>query len=36
MEGRFPAFILWTIVGIVFFVMGIYDFCSQKEKPLEI
>lgn len=27
------AFIIWSIVGIVFIGMGIYDMCSKKEKP---
>ena len=31
-EGMW-AFIIWTIVGIVFIVMGIYDMNSKKAKP---
>ena len=27
------AFVIWTIVGIVFIVMGIYDMNSKKAKP---
>ena len=27
------AFIIWTMVGIVFIVMGIYDMNSKKAKP---
>ena len=33
MEGRLTAFIIWSIVGILFIVMGIYDFNSKKAKP---
>ena len=27
------AFIMWTIVGVVFIVMGIYNMNTKKEKP---
>ena len=27
------AFVIWTLVGIVFIVMGIYDMNSKKAKP---
>lgn len=27
------AFVIWTLVGIVFIVMGIYDMNSKKVKP---
>ena len=27
------AFIVWTIMGVLFIVMGIYDMNSKKEKP---
>ena len=33
MEGRFAAFIIWASMGVLFIVMGIYDFHSKKEKP---
>ena len=33
MEGRLAAFIIWTIMGVLFIVMGIYDFNSKKAKP---
>ena len=33
MGERLWAFIIWTIVGVVFIVMGIYDMNSKKEKP---
>lgn len=33
MEARVAAFVIWTIVGILFIVMGIYDWFSRKEKP---
>ena len=33
MGERLWAFIIWTIVGIVFIVMGIYDMNSKKAKP---
>ena len=33
MEERLTAFIIWTIVGGLFIVMGIYDMNSKKEKP---
>jgi len=33
MGERLWAFIIWTIMGIVFIVMGIYDMNSKKAKP---
>ena len=33
MEGRLIAFIIWTIMGVLFIVMGIYDMNSKKTKP---
>ena len=33
MEGRLIAFIIWTVLGVLFIAMGIYDFNSQKTKP---
>ena len=33
MEEGLWAFIIWTIVGVVFIVMGIYNVNSKKEKP---
>ena len=33
MEERFMAFIIWGIIGLLFIVMGIYDFNSKKAKP---
>ena len=33
MGERLWAFIIWTIVGVVFIVMGIYDMNSKKAKP---
>ena len=33
MEGRLIAFIIWTIMGILFIVMGIYNMNSKKAKP---
>lgn len=33
MEGRFIAFGIWGLVGLLFIVMGIYDFNSKKAKP---
>ena len=33
MEGRVMAFIIWSIVGALFIVMGIYISNSKKEKP---
>ena len=33
MGERLWAFIIWTIVGLVFIVMGIYDMNSKKAKP---
>ena len=33
MEERFMAFIIWGIIGLLFIVMGIYEFHSKKAKP---
>ena len=33
MEERLIAFIIWAIIGVLFIVMGIYDFNSKKAKP---
>ena len=33
MEGRVMAFIIWSIVGALFIVMGIYISNSKKTKP---
>ena len=33
MEERLMAFIIWAIMGVLFIVMGIYDFASKKAKP---
>ena len=33
MEGRLIAFIIWTIMGVLFIAMGIYDMNSKKAKP---
>ena len=33
MGERLWTFIIWTIVGVVFIVMGIYDMNSKKAKP---
>ena len=33
MEERIAAFIIWSIMGLLFSVMGIYDINSKKEKP---
>lgn len=33
MEERLLAFIIWGIVGVLFIIMGIYDFNSRKNKP---
>ena len=33
MEERFIAFIIWGIIGLLFIVMGIYEFHSKKAKP---
>lgn len=33
MEGRLIAFVIWVIIGVLFIVMGIYDFNSKKAKP---
>ena len=27
------AFAIWAVIGVLFIVMGIYDFNSRKEKP---
>ncbi len=32
MEGRLIAFVIWVIIGVLFIVMGIYDFNSKKAK----
>ena len=32
MEGRLIAFVIWVIIGVLFIVMGIYDFNSKKSK----
>lgn len=32
-DGRLTAFIIWILVGILFIIMGIYDWNSKKEKP---
>lgn len=33
MTENFIAFIIWSIIGVIFVVMGIYILCSKKEKP---
>lgn len=33
MEGRLMAFVIWTIIGVLFIIMGIYDMKSKKTKP---
>jgi hypothetical protein len=33
MEERLIAFIIWSIIGVLFIVMGIYDLNSKKAKP---
>lgn len=33
MEGRWIAFIIWALVGVLFIAMGIYDLSSKKAKP---
>lgn len=33
MEERLGAFIIWTILGVIFILMGIYDMNSKKAKP---
>ena len=33
MGERSGAFIIWTIMGVLFIVMGIYDINSKKAKP---
>ena len=33
MDGRLIAFIIWTIMGVLFIAMGIYDMNSKKAKP---
>ena len=32
MEGRLMAFVIWTIIGVLFIIMGIYDMKSKKTK----
>ena len=32
MEERLLSFIIWAILGVLFIVMGIYDFNSKKAK----
>ena len=33
MEERLIAFVFWTIMGVLFIVMGIYNLNSKKAKP---
>lgn len=33
MEGRWIAFIIWALIGVLFIAMGIYDLSSKKAKP---
>lgn len=33
MEERLIAFIIWTIIGVLFFGIGIYELNSMKAKP---
>lgn len=33
MEERFIAFIIWAVIGVLFIVMGIYDWNSKKATP---
>ena len=33
MEGRWIAFIIWSLMGVLFIAMGIYDISSKKAKP---
>ena len=33
MEERLIAFIIWSILGVLFIVMGIYDLNSKKARP---
>lgn len=33
MEGRLMAFVIWTIIGVLFIIMGIYDMKSKETKP---
>lgn len=33
MEGRWIAFIIWALMGVMFIAMGIYDISSKKAKP---
>lgn len=33
MEERLWVFIIWTIMGVIFVLVGIYDINSIKEKP---
>lgn len=32
MEGRFTAFVIWGIIGVLFVIMGIYCFNTRKAK----
>ncbi len=36
MEGRLIAFVIWVIIGVLFIVMGIYDFNSKKAKNFSV
>jgi len=33
MEERVIAFVIWAIMGVLFIVMGVYNFNSRKTKP---
>lgn len=33
MEGNLVAFVIWAIIGVLFIVMGIYEYNSKKAKP---
>lgn len=33
MEGKIMAFVIWSLCGLLFIGMGIYDFLSKKQKP---
>ena len=33
MEGRWIAFIIWALMGVLFIAMGIYYLSSKKAKP---
>ena len=33
MDGRLIAFVIWTIMGVLFIAMGIYDLNSKRAKP---